>query len=77
MNERGEIKDCVVEGPISLDIALDKECADIKGFESPVAGDADVILVPNIQVGNILGKSITIIHRATARFADSSTSGTS
>ena len=61
MNERGEIKDCVVEGPISLDIALDKECADIKGFESPVAGDADVILVPNIQVGNILGKSITII----------------
>ena len=63
MNERGEIKDCVVEGPISLDIALDKECADIKGFESPVAGDADVILVPNIQVGNILGKSITIIAK--------------
>lgn len=65
MNERGEIKDCVVEGPISLDIALDKECADIKGFESPVAGDADVILVPNIQVGNILGKSITIIAQVT------------
>ena len=62
-NERGEIKDCVVEGPISLDSALDKECADIKGFESPVAGDADVILVPNIQVGNILGKSITIIAK--------------
>lgn len=61
MNLNGEIKDCIVEGPISLDIALDKECADIKGFNSPVAGDADVILVPNIQVGNILGKSITII----------------
>ena len=63
MNQRGEIKDCIVEGPISLDIALDKEIADIKGFNSPVAGDADVILVPNIQVGNILGKSITVIAR--------------
>ncbi len=63
MNLRGEIKDCIVEGPISLDIALDKECADIKGFESPVAGDADVILVPNIQVGNVLGKSITVIAK--------------
>lgn len=61
MNKRGEIKDCIVEGPISLDIALDKEIADLKGFDSPVAGDADVILVPNIQVGNILGKAITII----------------
>ncbi|MCD8231893.1 MAG: bifunctional enoyl-CoA hydratase/phosphate acetyltransferase [Clostridiales bacterium] len=61
MNLNGEIKDCIVEGPISLDIALSKEIADIKGFDSPVAGDADVILVPNIQVGNILGKSITVI----------------
>ncbi|MCD8364817.1 MAG: bifunctional enoyl-CoA hydratase/phosphate acetyltransferase [Clostridiales bacterium] len=61
MNLNGEIKDCIVEGPISLDIALSKEIADLKGFDSPVAGDADVILVPNIQVGNILGKSITVI----------------
>ncbi|MCD8046204.1 MAG: bifunctional enoyl-CoA hydratase/phosphate acetyltransferase [Clostridiales bacterium] len=61
MNLNGEIKDCIVEGPISLDIALSKEIADVKGFDSPVAGDADVILVPNIQVGNILGKSITVI----------------
>lgn len=61
MNERGEITGCTVCGPISLDIALSKECAQVKGFDHPVAGDADVILVPNIQVGNILGKSITII----------------
>lgn len=61
MNLNGEIKDCIVEGPISLDIALSKEIADVKGFDSPVAGDADVILVPNIQVGNVLGKSITVI----------------
>ena len=63
MNLRGEITGCTVEGPISLDIALDKEIADIKGYKSPVAGDADVILVPNIQVGNVLGKSITVIAR--------------
>lgn len=63
MNQNGEIKDCIVEGPISLDIALDKEAAAIKGFNSPVAGDADVILVPNIQVGNVLGKAITVIAK--------------
>ncbi len=63
MNRAGEIPGCTVEGPISLDIALDKEIADLKGFESPVAGDADMILVPNIQVGNVLGKSITVIAR--------------
>ncbi len=61
MNQNGEITDCIIEGPISLDIALDKDIADLKGFESPVAGDADVILVPNIQVGNVLGKAITVI----------------
>ncbi|MCC8081548.1 MAG: bifunctional enoyl-CoA hydratase/phosphate acetyltransferase [Lachnospiraceae bacterium] len=63
MNQNGEITDCIIEGPISLDIALSKEIADLKGFDSPVAGDADVVLVPNIQVGNILGKSITVIAR--------------
>ncbi|SHI95194.1 phosphate acyltransferase [Parasporobacterium paucivorans] len=61
MNKSGEIKNCIVAGPISLDIALDKEAADIKGYHNPVAGDADMILVPNIQVGNILGKSIVTI----------------
>lgn len=61
MNREGQIKNCIVAGPISLDIALDKEAARIKGYESPVAGDADMILVPNIQVGNVLGKSIVTI----------------
>lgn len=63
MNVNGELTGCIVEGPISLDIALSREIAELKGFDSPVAGDADVILVPNIQVGNILGKSITVIAR--------------
>lgn len=60
MNEKGELNDCVVEGPISYDIALSKEIADFKGFESPVAGDADVLLVPNMAAGNFIGKSWVI-----------------
>lgn len=60
MNERGEIKNCIVEGPISFDIALNKEIADFKGFESPVAGDADVLLVPNMACGNMVGKAWTV-----------------
>ncbi|MDR2156714.1 MAG: phosphate butyryltransferase [Clostridiales Family XIII bacterium] len=49
---------CVVEGPISLDLALVRERSVQKGYESPCAGDADVLIVPNIHAGNILGKSL-------------------
>ena len=59
MNERGEISGCVIEGPISYDCAMVKEIADIKGFDSPVAGDADILIAPNIHVGNIMGKMLT------------------
>ncbi len=58
MNEEGIIKDCIVEGPISLDLAVNADSAARKKYESPVAGDADVILVPNIQVGNVAHKSM-------------------
>lgn len=60
MNEKDELKGCVVEGPISYDIALSKEIADFKGFESPVAGDADVLLVPDMAAGNFIGKAWVI-----------------
>lgn len=60
MNEKGEITGCIVEGPISYDIALYKEIADFKGFDSPVAGDADIVITPNMAAGNILGKSWSI-----------------
>lgn len=58
MNQTGEITGCTVEGPISYDLAVDKEAARIKGFNSPVAGDADLMLVPNMCAGNILAKSL-------------------
>ncbi|MBR6798456.1 MAG: bifunctional enoyl-CoA hydratase/phosphate acetyltransferase [Firmicutes bacterium] len=60
MNQNGEITGCIVEGPISYDIALSKEIAEFKGFDSPVAGDADVVIMPNMAAGNILGKSWSI-----------------
>lgn len=57
-NQKGEIAGCVVEGPISLDLALQAESAKIKGYESPVAGDADILVFPDIVVGNIAGKGM-------------------
>lgn len=58
MNKRGEIQNCIVEGPISYDCAVSKEIADFKGFESPCAGDVDVLVAPNIHAGNIMGKML-------------------
>lgn len=67
MSQNGEIENCIVEGPISYDLAMSEESAKIKGFESPVTGDADILLVPNITVGNILGKSL--VYSAGAKMA--------
>lgn len=64
MNKRGEIKNCIVEGPISYDCAVSKEIADFKGFESPVAGDVDILVAPNIHAGNIMGKMLACTCKA-------------
>lgn len=56
--ERGDFGPCLVEGPISLDLATDPEAALVKGYHSPVAGDADILLAPSIAAGNLLGKSL-------------------
>ena len=65
MNRDGEIKDCMVEGPISLDLTFNKESAEIKGYSSPVTGDADILLVPNITTGNIMSKALIEMAGAT------------
>lgn len=67
MNKEGVIENCIVEGPISYDLTLSKESAQIKGFDSPITGDVDIMVVPNIQVGNILGKSL--VYSAGAKMA--------
>jgi phosphate butyryltransferase len=64
MNQRGQIKDCIVDGPLALDNAISKEAAKHKGITSPVAGEADILLVPNIEAGNLLGKSLTYFAMA-------------
>ena len=53
MVDRGQIKGCVADGPLALDVAIDKESVEIKGLVSPVAGDADCLLFPNIESGNV------------------------
>ena len=58
MNQRGEITNCIVEGPIQFDCATDIEIAKDKGYESPCAGDCDVLLAVNIHQGNSLGKML-------------------
>jgi len=58
MNQRGQIKNCVVDGPLALDNAINEEAAKIKKITSPVAGKADVLLVPDIDAGNMLAKAL-------------------
>lgn len=59
MNEEGKIKDCIVDGPLSLDIALYKEAAEEKGaLDRKIAGDADILLFPDIHAGNLVYKAI-------------------
>ncbi len=58
MNRRGQIGGCLVDGPLALDNAISAESARIKKIESPVAGDADILVTPDIEAGNILYKSI-------------------
>ena len=56
---RGEIKGCIVGGPFALDNAVSEEAAKHKGINHPVAGKADIFVVPDIEAGNVLYKSIT------------------
>lgn len=59
MNRRNQIKGCIIDGPLAFDNAISKEASEHKGIVSDVAGDADLLFVPNIEVGNVLYKSFT------------------
>ncbi|RKX46382.1 MAG: phosphate butyryltransferase [Thermotogae bacterium] len=61
MNRRGQIKGCVVDGPLGLDNALSEFAAAVKRVEGKVAGNADVLVVPDIHSGNFLGKSVVYL----------------
>nr|WP_239057803.1 phosphate acyltransferase [Pseudodesulfovibrio sp. JC047] len=61
--EQGELPRCVIEGPIAFDVAFDRHAAEHKGIESAISGEVDLILAPNIETGNALGKSwLTLSH---------------
>ncbi len=64
MNKRGQIKGCVVDGPLALDNAVSMEAASHKGVGGEVAGQADILLVPNIETGNALYKSLIYFAKA-------------
>ncbi len=64
MNKNGEFKGAIVDGPLALDNAVSIESAKIKGIDSQVAGDADILLVPDIDAGNVLYKSLTFLGNA-------------
>ena len=56
----GEITGCIIEGPISYDLAMSRDIAAKKHYECPYCGDFDVLVVPTIAAGNIIGKCWTV-----------------
>lgn len=74
MADRGQIKGCLVDGPFAFDNAVSVEAAKAKGISSPVAGNADIIVVPDLTVGNSITKAISYIGKKTVVAATVGTS---
>lgn len=66
MARRGQIANCLVDGPLAFDNAISLDAAEIKSIESEVAGDVDVLLVPDLVSGNVLAKNLEYLAGATA-----------
>lgn len=66
MADRGQIKGAILDGPLAFDNATDEEAAITKGIVSPVAGKADILLVPDLEVGNMLAKQLIFMAHAEA-----------
>ena len=64
MADRGQISGAIIDGPLAFDNAVSKEAALIKGIDSPVAGEADIFLVPDLEAGNMLAKQLTYLAKA-------------
>lgn len=64
MNQRDQIRHCIIDGPLAFDNAISLESARHKGIKSEVAGDTDLLLMPDIEVGNVLYKSLVFFARA-------------
>ena len=66
MAERGQISGGLLDGPLAFDNAISREAADTKQIRSPVAGDADILLVPDLEAGNMLAKELSFLANADA-----------
>jgi len=66
MAERNQITGALLDGPLALDNAISREAAALKHIASPVAGDADILLVPDLEAGNMLAKELTFLANADA-----------
>jgi phosphotransacetylase len=64
MAERGQIRNAVLEGPLAFDNAISRDAARTKGIKSEVAGDPDILLVPDLEAGNILAKLLNFLAKA-------------
>jgi phosphotransacetylase len=64
MADRGQIKGGILDGPLAFDNAISKQAAEIKGIKSPVAGDPDILLVPDLEAGNMLAKQLSFLANA-------------
>jgi phosphate acetyltransferase len=64
MADRGQITGGLLDGPLAFDNAISPEAARIKGIRSPVAGRADILLVPDLEAGNMLAKSLSFLMNA-------------
>jgi phosphate butyryltransferase len=64
MNQRDQIRNCIIDGPLAFDNAVSIESAQLKGIKSDVAGDTDILLMPDIEVGNVLYKSLVFFAKA-------------
>jgi len=64
MADRGQITGGLVDGPFAFDNAIDKEAARIKGIKSPVAGQAQILVVPDLEAGNMLAKNLSFLAKA-------------
>jgi phosphotransacetylase len=64
MADRGQIKFGILDGPLAFDNAISREAAETKGIRSAVAGDPDILLVPDLEAGNMLAKQLTFLAKA-------------
>jgi phosphotransacetylase len=64
MADRGQIRGALIDGPLAFDNAISRDAARIKGIDSPVAGDPDILLVPDLEAGNILAKQLSFLANA-------------